>query len=42
MISKILSHSSKNEIIECHINPYTMGERRKLIVGKLEEIIEIE
>jgi hypothetical protein len=42
MSKEILSHSSKNEIIECHINPYTMNERRKLIVNKLEEILEIE
>ncbi len=41
MSKEILSHSSKNEIIECHLNPYTMEERRKLIVTKLEDILEI-
>ena len=40
MSTEILSHSSKNEIIECHINPYTMEERRKIIVSKLEDILE--
>lgn len=38
MSTEILSHSSRNEIIECHINPFTMVERRKLIIEKLEKI----
>lgn len=38
MSKEILSHSSRNEIIECHINPFTMEERRKLIIDKLEKI----
>ncbi len=42
MSKEILSHPSKIEIIECHINPYTMEVRRKLIINKLEEILEIE
>jgi predicted nucleotidyltransferase len=42
MSEEILSHSSRNEIIECHINPFTMEDRRKLIITKLEQIINIE
>lgn len=42
MSNEILSHSSRNEIIECHINPYTMEERRKVIINKLENILKIE
>ena len=41
MSKEILFHSSCNEIIECHINPFTMQERRKLIVEKLEEILNL-
>lgn len=41
MSEEILSHSSRNEIIECHINPFTMEERRKLVVDKLEKIIDL-
>jgi len=41
MSNEILSHPSRNEIIECHINPYTMKERRKLIIKKLEQIFKI-
>jgi hypothetical protein len=40
MCKEILSHPSKNEIIECHLNSYTMEERRKLIENKLEKILE--
>jgi len=39
MSQEILFHSSCNEIIECHLNPYTMEERRKLVIDKLEKII---
>jgi len=42
MGEEILSHSSRNEIIECHIDPYTMEERRKLIIDKLEKIVELK
>jgi len=38
MSNKILSNSSLNEIIECHINPYTAEERRELIIEKLKKI----
>ncbi|MCB0497522.1 MAG: nucleotidyl transferase AbiEii/AbiGii toxin family protein [Cyclobacteriaceae bacterium] len=41
MSKEILTHSSRNEIIECHINPITANERRKLVIGKLEKILEI-
>ena len=42
MSKKIVSHSSRNEIIECHINPFTMEERRNLVIDKLERILELE
>ena len=42
MSIEILSHSSMNEIIECHLNPYTMEERSKFIISKLEEISGLE
>jgi hypothetical protein len=41
MSDKILSHPSRNEIIECHINPYTASERRALVIEKLASILEI-
>jgi hypothetical protein len=41
MSKEILTHSSAKEIIECHINPYTANERRKLIIGKLEQIVDL-
>jgi hypothetical protein len=41
MSEEILYHPSRNEIIECHINPYTMQDRRKLIIKKLEQILKI-
>lgn len=40
MSSEILNHSSRNEIIECHINPFTADERRELVLEKLKEIIK--
>lgn len=42
MCSEILSHESRNEIIECHINPYTAEERRNIVIEKLEKILELE
>ena len=42
MSNEIVSDSSRNEIIEYHINPFTMVERRKLIIDKLEKILELE
>ncbi|MGM0581881.1 MAG: hypothetical protein ACQETL_14440 [Bacteroidota bacterium] len=40
MSNEILSHPSRNEIIECHINPFTVEERRKIIVDKLNELLK--
>ncbi|MEQ8909526.1 MAG: nucleotidyl transferase AbiEii/AbiGii toxin family protein [Vicingaceae bacterium] len=40
MSNEILNHSSRNEIIECHINPFTVDERRDIVIGKLEEILK--
>ena len=42
MSNEILSHPSLNEIIECHINPFTANERRELVVGKLKQIKDLE
>jgi len=42
MSTEILAHPSVNEIIECHINPFTADERRKLIIDKLEQIHVID
>ena len=41
MSKEILSHPSRNEIIECHINPFTLEERKKLVISKLEKILEL-
>lgn len=41
MCKEILFHPSQNEIIECHINPFTAKERRKLLICKLEQILEL-
>ena len=41
MSHEILFHSSCNEIIECHLNSYTMEERRKLVIDKLKKIIRL-
>lgn len=38
----ILTHTSRNEIVECHINPFTKGERGKIIIDKLQAILELE
>ena len=35
MCLEIINHPSKNQIIECHINPYTVVERKKIILDKL-------
>jgi hypothetical protein len=40
MANEILTHSSRNEIIECHINPFTINERRDIILDKLEAIAQ--
>jgi len=41
MSNEILTHSSVNEIIECHINPFSAVERRKIVANKLQEILEL-
>jgi len=41
MSHEILSHTSLNEIIECHLNPFTAMERMELVIEKLKEIKEI-
>lgn len=38
MANSILSHPSKDEIIECHLNPFTAKERKQLIMDKLQKI----
>ncbi len=40
MGNEILNHPSRNEIIECHINPYTAEERREIVINKLNEILK--
>lgn len=40
MSREILNHTSRNEIIECHINPFTVDERREIVIEKLNEIIK--
>jgi predicted nucleotidyltransferase len=39
MSNEILNHSSCNEIIECHINPFTANERRDIVIEKLNKIL---
>lgn len=41
MSSEILNHSSRNEIIECHINPFTAYERREIVIDKLNKILKL-
>ncbi|MEM9857311.1 MAG: nucleotidyl transferase AbiEii/AbiGii toxin family protein [Bacteroidota bacterium] len=42
MSVEILNHPSRNEIIECHINPLIAAERRSLLVEKLSKIIQLD
>lgn len=39
MSQEILTHFSRNEIIECHLNQITAEKRRRFIVHKLEQMI---
>lgn len=39
MSNEILTHSSTNEIIECHLNPLLAVEKREVIKGVLNEIL---
>ncbi len=41
MTGEILSDPYRNEIIECHLNPVTADARRKFIVEKLRQILEL-
>jgi len=41
MSETILSHSSYNEIIECHISPFTAFERGQSIVQKLKQMTKL-
>ena len=41
MSYEIMNHDSRNEIIECHINPHAAEDRRKIVTNKLEEIINL-
>jgi predicted nucleotidyltransferase len=41
MSTEILSHQNRDEIIECHLNPYTTGERKKIVFDKLNEILAL-
>jgi len=41
MCETVLSHSSCNEIIECHISPFTAFERRQSIVQKLKQMTKL-
>ncbi len=40
MSTEILNHNSRNEIIECHINPFSANERREIVIAKLNEILK--
>ena len=41
MSKEILSHSSLNEIIECHLNPFEANERREFVIKILKQIEEL-
>jgi len=40
MSNEILNHSSRNEIIECHLNPFTVDERRDIVIEKLNKLLK--
>lgn len=40
MSDEILTHPYRDEIIECHINPFTIDERRKIVIEKLNELVK--
>lgn len=42
MASEILQNPSRNEIIECHMNPFTANERITMIIDKLNKIKSIK
>ncbi len=41
MSHKILSNEYLNEIIECHLNPVTADQRKKIVINKLKQISTI-
>lgn len=41
MSKEIFTHSYRDEIIECHLSPFTSNERRKLVIDKLKKILEL-
>lgn len=42
MSKEILSHPSRNEIIECHIAPLTVEDRKQIIISKLERMQQLK
>lgn len=40
MSHEILNHPSRNEIIECHISPFTINERKEIVIEKLSELLK--
>ncbi|MGC9338004.1 MAG: hypothetical protein ACP5EQ_07970 [Candidatus Cloacimonadia bacterium] len=38
MSKEILTHPSRDEIIECHLNPIIMEDQKNIIINKLERI----
>ena len=41
MCREILSHPAGTEIIECHLNPFTIAERKPIVIEKLKNIIDV-
>lgn len=41
MSLEILNHSSRSEIIECHLNPYTADDRKEIVLKKLDSLSKI-
>ena len=41
MSNEILTHSSLNEIVECHLNPFEANERGKFIIEILKQIEDL-
>ena len=40
MSKEILNHSSRNEIIECHLNPFIVNDRREIVIEKLQQLVK--
>jgi len=41
MCHEIQSHASRDEIIECHLHPGSVVERRNLVLNKLQQISDV-